>query len=247
MKQVVLIALNKEFAQPFKEEVERLNGQAEVLLPSELDYIKERNLSPDILCILESETCSAGEVGQLLLQAKQYKPSYLWVFSLSDQLPYRLVYAGLGADGTICMNELAAIQELFRFTFCQIEKVENLKNNLLETAVNEKQEYQNRRKTKKTEYQLKENNLSICIDETEIFLTRLEFRLMSILKRNCGKTVTYQELGNFIWNEDQADWQTSRYRTANIIYKIRYKIEQRNQSSDFIQTVRSMGYRLGNE
>ncbi|MGX7245521.1 winged helix-turn-helix domain-containing protein [Enterococcus quebecensis] len=247
MEHIVLITLNKETAQSYIQEFEDLGGKVDVLLPNELDLIDDNDFSPQIICILEDEALAAGEIGQLILSVKKYNPTYLWVFSLSDQLPYRLVYSSLGADGTVCVKEMVTVKELIRFNFHQIEKLKNLQKKFAKETFIEKQSNKNIKKEKISGFKLKESNLSICIEETEIFLTRLEFRFMSILNENLGRAVTYQELGDFIWNDNNADWKISRYRTANIVYKLRCKIEQHNHSSGFIQTVRSMGYRVGGE
>ncbi|WP_086314757.1 two-component system, OmpR family, alkaline phosphatase synthesis response regulator PhoP [Enterococcus sp. 7F3_DIV0205] len=247
MEHIVLITLNKKNAQPYIQEFEASGGKVDILLPSELDFIDNNDFSPGIICILEDNVLAAGEIGQLILSVKKYDPSYLWVFSLSDQLPYRLVYSSLGADGTICVKEMATVQELIRFSFHQIEKLKHLKNNFVKESFPEKQSSTRTKKTGISGFKLKESNLSICIEETEIFLTRLEFRFMSILNENLGRAVTYQELGEYVWSDNSADWKISRYRTANIVYKLRCKIEKHNKSSDVIQTVRSMGYRVGSK
>lgn len=78
----------------------------------------------------------------------------------------------------------------------------------------------------------------------EIFLSRLEYKLLLFFMNNAGQILTRDSLFNEIWNI------TGEYITDNTltvhIKRLREKIEDNPQNPKYIQTVRGMGYKMGN-
>ena len=77
----------------------------------------------------------------------------------------------------------------------------------------------------------------------EIFLSRLEYKLLLFFMNNAGQILTRDSLFNEIWNI------TGEYITDNTltvhIKRLREKIEDNPQNPKYIQTVRGMGYKFG--
>lgn len=79
----------------------------------------------------------------------------------------------------------------------------------------------------------------------EVFLTRLEYRLLLLFMKNVGTLVTRDQLFEKIWDI------TGEYineNTLNVhIKRLREKIEDDPKNPTFIQTVRGMGYKVDKE
>ena len=78
----------------------------------------------------------------------------------------------------------------------------------------------------------------------ELYLTRLEYKLLLLFMNRPGQIITRDQLFNEIWNI------THEYITDNTlsvhIKRLREKIEDDPQNPRYIQTVRGIGYKLDN-
>jgi len=79
--------------------------------------------------------------------------------------------------------------------------------------------------------------------EEEIFLSRLEYKLLLLFIGHPGMLFTRDRLFDEIWSI------TGEYITDNTltvhIKRLREKIEDDPQNPEYIQTVRGMGYKFG--
>ena len=81
----------------------------------------------------------------------------------------------------------------------------------------------------------------VTCNSKEISLTKNEFELLKVLMENQNQVVTKSTLFSTVWNnEDSADDNTLNVH----ISKIRNKLKEANRSTDYIETVWSIGYRL---
>ncbi|MFD1900710.1 helix-turn-helix domain-containing protein [Enterococcus termitis] len=87
-------------------------------------------------------------------------------------------------------------------------------------------------------------NRSIQLEETEIVLTVLEFRLIDALFKKKDSVITYDTLANILWKnaKDMPD-NVRVYRLSNIIFHLRNKISTFEDQIK-IRTIRSRGYKL---
>ncbi|EOH97008.1 hypothetical protein UAY_02740 [Enterococcus moraviensis ATCC BAA-383] len=88
------------------------------------------------------------------------------------------------------------------------------------------------------ELALNRNNLSVKLNNgKEISLTNQEFQILMLLKKKENQTVSYEEIGVSLWEE-----KYEKYRVTNTIFHLRNKLGI--YGKDYIQTVRTKGYRL---
>ena len=81
----------------------------------------------------------------------------------------------------------------------------------------------------------------ITLDGNEVHLTRVEYRIVSILAQNSGKVITYDALINQIWGPYAGD--NNRILRVNMA-NIRRKIEKNPAEPEYIFTELGVGYRM---
>jgi DNA-binding response OmpR family regulator len=79
---------------------------------------------------------------------------------------------------------------------------------------------------------------SLFFDQEQIPLTPTETKILFILMRNAGQTVTYEFLLKRIWPLDEVYEDTLRVH----IHRLRQKLQHKSTDSVYIQTVRGTGY-----
>ena len=77
-------------------------------------------------------------------------------------------------------------------------------------------------------------------EQKKAYLTRLESRLVEILIRHCGETVSYQELMEYVWGAKRGDLSALR----ELAYSLRRKVEEQLASPLQIDQVNGEGYSL---
>lgn len=88
------------------------------------------------------------------------------------------------------------------------------------------------------------NNLNYSIkahDKAEIRLTRLEYRLVSLLFSKVNQAFTYEEIYQHVWGDDKKS-SYKKYRIANLIFHVRNKLVRHGFNPKLLRTVRSVGY-----
>ncbi|MFZ7120994.1 MAG: response regulator transcription factor [Eubacteriaceae bacterium] len=83
----------------------------------------------------------------------------------------------------------------------------------------------------------------VYYDHDEILLTAIEYRLLITLFSNQGKTLSREQILNKIWDIN-GEFINDNTLTVNV-KRLREKIEKHPQTPEVIQTVRGLGYRLG--
>jgi DNA-binding response OmpR family regulator len=77
-------------------------------------------------------------------------------------------------------------------------------------------------------------------EQKSAYLTRLESRLVEILIRHCGETVSYQDLIEYVWGPKRGDLSALR----ELAYSLRRKVEEQLESPLKIDQVNGEGYSL---
>ena len=81
----------------------------------------------------------------------------------------------------------------------------------------------------------------ILLDEKEVRLTQIEYKLVTLLAQNSGRVVTYETIIRTLWGPDaNMDNQILRVNMANI----RRKIEKKPAVPEYIYTEIGVGYRM---
>ncbi len=82
------------------------------------------------------------------------------------------------------------------------------------------------------------------VDHTDVHLTQIEFKIVSLIARNAGRVLTYDSIISQIWGPFAArDNQILRVNMANI----RRKIEKNPAEPQYILTEVGVGYRMAED
>ncbi len=79
------------------------------------------------------------------------------------------------------------------------------------------------------------------LDDTELHLTPIEYRLLCLLSRNCGKVLTHRYITQQIWG---ASWENNVASLRVFMATLRKKLEPSPGSPTCIQTHVGIGYRM---
>ncbi len=82
---------------------------------------------------------------------------------------------------------------------------------------------------------------NVLKDEEQILLTTTEFEILYLLASHPGRVFTYQQIYEFVWNEEYACEKGS---IMSHIQRIRRKIESDHRHPQYIENVRGVGYRF---
>lgn len=83
----------------------------------------------------------------------------------------------------------------------------------------------------------------VVCNNQDVILTKNEFKLLKVLMEHPNQVMTKNNLFDLVWsNEDSADDNTLNVH----ISKIRSKLNACNSNSNYIETIWSIGYKLGN-
>lgn len=81
----------------------------------------------------------------------------------------------------------------------------------------------------------------VFVNETELHLTPIEYKLLVLLAQNVGKVLTHSTITKVIWGSTfECDIASLRVFMATL----RKKIEKNSQNKDYIQTHVGVGYRM---
>jgi len=92
---------------------------------------------------------------------------------------------------------------------------------------------------------VKTNEAKVYRGNQEIFLTALEYRLLLIFIKNQGQVLSRNQLLEWIWDVS-GDFVNDNTLTV-YIKRLREKLEDSKDSESMIQTVRGLGYRMGDD
>lgn len=79
------------------------------------------------------------------------------------------------------------------------------------------------------------------LDDTELHLTPIEFKLLSLLSKNVGKVLTHKFITENIWG---SSWDNDVGSLRVFMATLRKKIEKSPDSPQYIQTRVGVGYRM---
>ena len=90
---------------------------------------------------------------------------------------------------------------------------------------------------------LRRLNQSHCayLNDEELHLTPIEYKLLSLLARNCGKVLTHNYITQQVWG---TSWENNVASLRVFMATLRKKLEPDPDSPSFIQTHVGIGYRM---
>ncbi|MCA5011467.1 MULTISPECIES: winged helix-turn-helix domain-containing protein [unclassified Enterococcus] len=182
--------------------------------------------------IQETKSEELYNVCELIMNLKRKNHSFIWVITKNAQQTSNLLYLKLGADGIIDSR-------------CECEQIKwSIKNTLMRYQ-KQGDSMGRKKQLQLDDYQLFSRNLSIVLaDDTEIELTKLEYKIFELLNTKPNQAYSYAEIYQHVWGTTT---EMPKSRVANIIFHIRTKLEigqkgKRNRL--LIKTVRNKGYML---
>jgi two-component system response regulator VicR len=184
----------------------------------------------DALIIHSDSEKDIGKICELLMVIRKQSSVMIWIFS--DKLPKstRLILLQLGADGIL--NSQVELEEYMLML-----------KNALQYGVTDRGRYLSE-EVEKNDFKLIPSNLSVKVnDDSEIALTRLEFRTIDLLYKQKSEAVSYETIYQQVWNND-TDPENLKFRVANLVFHLRRKIEKDPLKPEYIKTIRSLGYML---
>jgi two-component system KDP operon response regulator KdpE len=87
------------------------------------------------------------------------------------------------------------------------------------------------------------DRMRVSVDDNDIHLTPIEFRIIELLTRHRGKVLTHAMILKSVWGPYFSDTQTLRVNMANI----RRKIETNPAEPRYIRTEIGVGYRMAED
>ncbi|EOL50467.1 winged helix-turn-helix domain-containing protein [Enterococcus caccae] len=210
--------------------LEKENSQAIHQLLNESNYIAVKISDKSQIKDLDGIILDVGkdncfsQVCEWLIHCQIAPQVFIWVILPNINIREINMYLHLGMNG--CMleeNETNELPLMLKNTFSRIFSG-----------------YPEEEKKKREGIVLNDTNMCAVINGgKEIPLTRSEYQILQILYKQKGSTVSYQTIYETLWNKQAND---DLYRVANLIFHLRKKLGM--QGEQYIQTVRTKGYRL---
>ena len=164
---------------------------------------------------------------EIIMDIRRAGNNFIWVMTKDEIKKQKKFYFDLGVDGIAANSheqELAASQ---------------IKNILSHSKGHQEIKAEQLKSQQQNVVFLPENQSIIVGSGDQIALTRLEYRVVSVLKENSGTAMSPAQIYQFVWDELPKEEKVVTYRVSNIIFHLRKKLKK---DSKFLKTVRSKGY-----
>lgn len=185
----------------------------------------------DIFLIKDDKaTQNISKICELIIEIRSTSDALIWVCQKSHDKVSRLVYLQLGVDGNI---DESCLPEELELVLLNAMKRKN-------KDIEDEPQKVDVPKDKKM-FEMNEANMSVLIEGKEIELTKREFCMIHLLSSNPKTAFSYEEIYQSVWNEA---YNNQKYKVANVIFRLREKIEKNTEKPIYIRTVRSRGYML---
>lgn len=193
----------------------------------------EQVIALDVLVINVNDNYDRSLLYEWLVFTKRKSTALVWITSESIPEEDKLLFLRMGAHGIV--KKTQSMSELMVVIQNSLDSVDKLKRLKIEDS---------QLTNSKEKVLLNYENRSIQLEETEIVLTVLEFRLIDALFKKKDSVITYDTLANILWKnaKDMPD-NVRVYRLSNIIFHLRNKISTFEDQIK-IRTIRSRGYKL---
>lgn len=191
----------------------------------------------------EKDKCDAYFILGGASQLADICNTYLKIIE-SGSCPVWIYKEECNGNDRLLLYNIGAIS-VFNETMHQNEIVKAIHNGLALIQKNlEEEKKEIIKKKNENKFKLINENLCVVIDnKTTIYLTKKEFKTLSILYSVSPKAVSYKELFEQVW---ELPYDEKNYRIANIIFHLRMKLEKDVSSPQIVKTVRFSGYLFNN-
>lgn len=183
----------------------------------------------DGLIINLEKDFSYVEAFQWLIDIQEESSFFIWVFCKHYNEEMVKLFLHLSKNSVIeVFDHKDGIEKLA----LSIKNAMSYKNYLKKETMVEKDE---------DGHYLDQKKLSLVVQGKSIYLTRMEFKLISMLYNRFEDVATYQEIKNELFQFEEND-NVVRYRIANTIFRIREKLK--TQKLLEVAIIRTKGYQL---
>ncbi|ALS36828.1 two-component system response regulator VicR [Enterococcus rotai] len=180
------------------------------------------------LMIFANKIVDYIEVCQWLLSLRNRKPLFVWIVCKDYDDNMKELYCKLATNAMI---EVIQYDKNNQHLMSKVKQAIDFQNSLLS--------YKEQKERKATFY-LDSQSLKIVVEDKDIYLTRSEFKLFTILYDNLDNPVSYEKIIEIIW--PTIDSESYKYRLANLVFHLRKKLGR--QPNIDIQIIRTKGYLL---
>lgn len=215
--------------------VKELEGNNYVIQP--LDHLHFLNQLDTVDTVLidysQNEYKKNDQLYEIIMTIKKQTNLFIWILLKDSTKLDRLIFLQLGAgavlDHTIQPDEFLIY--LTNFFNNYSEKKEYLISPKIETP---------------TPITLVPENISAILEgNITVYLTKIEYKLLNYLVQKKDQSATYTEIAHILWPTAEITFH-HRTQIANIVFRLRQKIEQNPSKPCYIKTIRSVGYRIAN-
>lgn len=213
------------------------NGYKVTVVDNGIDGLEEALASaPDLILLdLMLPGLDGLEVCKKLRMEKSTKKIPIFMLTAKSEELDKVLGLELGADDYI--TKPFSIKEL-------IARIRAVMRRIGEEKVNELHEEEETKTLKVNDIEIDCDKYEVRKKGEKVALTLKEFELLKILLVNKGKVLTRDFLLDKIWGYDYA----GETRTVDVhIRHVRQKLEDEEGSSQLIETIRGVGYRLISE
>lgn len=153
----------------------------------------------------------------------------VWIYKEKCSANDRLLLYNIGAIGVF--NEEMSQEEMIKAIHNgMVLMKKNIEDKNKETSVQDNEK----------NFKLISENLCVLLDnKNPVYLTKKEYKALSLLYSASPKAVSYKEMHQEIWG---SSYDEKNYRIANIIFHLRVKLEKDVSAPKIVKTVRSNGY-----
>ncbi|EOH92902.1 hypothetical protein UAW_02943 [Enterococcus haemoperoxidus ATCC BAA-382] len=187
-----------------------------------------KNSECDAYFIIGGDT-QLADICNVYMKILEYNSCPVWIYKEECNENDRLLLYNIGAISVF--SEEMYQEEIVKAIHNGLVLLQNIRGN--------KNKEKNQKNNEKN-FKLINENLCVLLDnKTPIYLTKKEYKTLSILYAASPKAVSYKELYEQIWG---LPYDEKNYRIANIIFHLRLKLEKDVSSPKIVKTVRSNGY-----
>lgn len=214
--------------------IKRMSVDYSLSLLSEDVTMRNNYKNLKAIIAFENDIKDIPKLCELLILAKEFQDCYVFIISTVSLDTGSMVYLRLGCDFVFNLEE-QTVEEVFLVIQNALAR---LKNAGEDSVKHEK-------KTDSPLLLIHDNFSVLVAGETEVSLTKLEYKVLDILAQKPNVAFSYEEIyeGLYKYEEKEAG-EIKTYRVANIIFHLRKKIEESTSSPKYIKTVRTKGYML---
>lgn len=206
-----------------------------------LTYFKQAHFSNKDMSSIDGFLLFAGEntedtleICSLILSLRKLTTALIYVRQEEAHPKSRVVYLELGADGNFDLTSSPEECTLHLMNALKRKAPLALTSRIVAPTTFQQLSFSGSMK-------MNEVNLSIVLEEKEVELTKQEYSVIHLLQEQDGQTVTYQEIYQKVWKQP---YHNEKHQVANVIFRIREKLENYDLDPNYIRTVRSVGYRF---